>query len=233
MRRHRKCQPHVHSARIVLYLRIKEPFQLGECHDFVELARDLSLGHTQDGPAQINVLAARQFRMEARAHFEQTPHASINLRPAGGWLGDPAEKFQERGLPCAVPSNQPQHLSVFHFEVHVFQCPERFLRGTAEERPGRAKRPCQDVAQRGVPLALPDPVALRQLFGPDNDFVLSPNQAHPPSARSTCTLPSSFYSVRMLDFVNSLLATLAKHGGQERPTLKLLYTTSATVPSIR
>jgi hypothetical protein len=74
--------------------------------------------------------------MEARADLEQAPDAPINFHPAGGWIGDPAKDFQERGFPGAVPSDQPEHIPMLYFQIHVFERPKRFMRRVEEECPG-------------------------------------------------------------------------------------------------
>jgi hypothetical protein len=61
--------------------------------------------------------------MEARADLEQAPDPPINLRQAGGWIGDLAKDFQERGFPGAVPSDQPEHIPMLSFQIHVFERP--------------------------------------------------------------------------------------------------------------
>ena len=52
MGRHRKRQPHVHTARITLHRRVKEFLHSAKVHDLVELRLDLAPRHPQDRPLE-------------------------------------------------------------------------------------------------------------------------------------------------------------------------------------
>ncbi len=68
----------------------------GEGHYFIELALNLLLAHAQDGAAQVNVIAARQLRVEARANFEQRANTPVNPGISTGGLGDTCQNFSIR-----------------------------------------------------------------------------------------------------------------------------------------
>ena len=71
VRRNGERQSQVHAARVVLHRSVDEALHLGECHDLVELAGDLLAAHAQDAAVEIDVFAARQFRMKAGADFQK------------------------------------------------------------------------------------------------------------------------------------------------------------------
>src|SRR5216683_1583584 len=113
VRRHRERQPDVHPARIMLDRRLDEFFDLREGHDLVEFPVDLPLAHPQNRPAQIRILPPRQLRMKTRAHFQQAAHLPANLPPALRRPRNTRQDLQQRGLPRAVPPDQPQNFSGF------------------------------------------------------------------------------------------------------------------------
>ena len=164
MRRHRKRQPHVHPARIVLHRRIDKLLQLRERHNLIELPRNFALAHPQNRAAQKSVLAPGQLRMKSRAHLQQRPDPSVNLRPPGRRLRDPRKNLQQRGLPRAVPSDQPKHFAFFHFQRNVLQRPERLVllaetpkAATSRIAPSHAASPAINGQPALVPLPKPFP----------------------------------------------------------------------------
>jgi len=85
MGRHGERQPYVHAARVVLHGGVDEPLDLRERHDRVELAGDFVPRHPQNGAVQIDVLAARQLRMEARSYLDERPNRpTMRARPRVG-----------------------------------------------------------------------------------------------------------------------------------------------------
>jgi len=127
MRRHRKRQPHIHPARVPLHRCIQELLYLSELHNLIELRIDLPLLHTQDGTIEVDILAARQFRMEARAHLQQTAHpATEDHFPLGG-VGYAGEDLQQGGFACAVTADDADDLAAVDGEIDVAQGPEYFV----------------------------------------------------------------------------------------------------------
>src|SRR5208282_3852753 len=102
----RERQPHIHAAGVALDGGVDEFLQLREGDDLVELARDLSLLHAQNGAIEIDVLAAGEFRMEAGADLEQGTNAAVDVSRTARRPGDAGEDFEQRALPCSVaPDN--------------------------------------------------------------------------------------------------------------------------------
>src|SRR5215472_4404463 len=64
---HRKCQPYIHSTAVAFDRRIEETLHFGEVDNLVEFCFDLSPRHAEDGTVEIDVLASREFGVEASA----------------------------------------------------------------------------------------------------------------------------------------------------------------------
>ena len=79
--------------------------------------------HAQDGTVEKNILAPGQFRVEARADFEQTAYSSPQFDLPGGGRGDPTENLQQRGLASTVAADDPNGFSRFDLERDVIESP--------------------------------------------------------------------------------------------------------------
>ena len=154
----------------MLYRHVDELLNFGERYDFIELAVDLSLGHAQDSAGEERVLPPREFRMETRSDLQQTSHSPINLRPARSWPRDPTQNLQQRRLPRAVPSDQPQHFAAPYLQIHVLQCPEHLPLFSLQQRPWGSQDRSQYIPERIFPLPLPYPVQLAESFRLDRDL---------------------------------------------------------------
>src|SRR5216683_2971175 len=166
VRRHRERQPHVHPARIMLHRRLDKLLDLRERHNLIELPVDFLLSHPQDRPAQIRVVPPGQLRMKTRAHFQQAAHLPANLPPALRRPRNTRQDLQQRGLPRAVPPDQPQHFSLAHLQRNVLQRPEHLRLCATQRTPGRPRKLFQDVPQPRID-AHPPPVPLPQSFRSD------------------------------------------------------------------
>ena len=72
-------EPHVHAARVALHRRVDELLDARELDDLVEARVDLAALHPEDRAVQVDVLAAGQLGVEARADLEQAPDAPADL----------------------------------------------------------------------------------------------------------------------------------------------------------
>src|SRR5262249_27315683 len=95
VRSNRKGQAQSHSTGIAFDRGVDELAYIREVDNVVELAIDLSPGHSEDCAVQIDVLPSGQVEMEASAHFQQTRHAAVDPRNAARWLRDPRQYFQK------------------------------------------------------------------------------------------------------------------------------------------
>ena len=116
---HGKGKAHVHAGGVALDRRVEKLGDLGELDDVVELASDLRPGHAQNGAVQVDVLAAAEFLMEARADLEQTADAALDLYPTRGGLGDARKNLEQGALAGAVAADDADHLPGLDVEAHV------------------------------------------------------------------------------------------------------------------
>ena len=142
VRRDREREPDVHPARVALHRRVDEPLDLGEGHDLVELRLDLSPPHSEDGAVQVDVVAARELRMEAGADLEERADSALDPRLAGRRRRDAGEDLEQRRLPGAVVADDAHRVAAFDLEGRVAQSPD--LLAVAPDR--RAAALAQDVA---------------------------------------------------------------------------------------
>ena len=107
--RDREAEPHVHADRVDLHRRVDELLDSGEVDDLVELAVDLLAGHAEDRGVQVDVLPAREVRVEPRAQLQQRRDAAGDLHPALVGPVDPGDAAQERRLARSVVADERVH----------------------------------------------------------------------------------------------------------------------------
>src|SRR5258708_23997026 len=76
-----KGQADIHAGGVVLYGGVNEFFELGEGHDFIELALDLALAHAEDCAGEKRVFAAGQLGLKAGYDSEKRAAATVNPQP--------------------------------------------------------------------------------------------------------------------------------------------------------
>ena len=87
-----------------------------------------------DFAVEVDVFAAGEFRIEARAEFEQRGDAPARHHASRGGLQDAADDLQQRALAAAVGTHQAEHLALFDLEADVLAAP----RNRCGARPRRA-----------------------------------------------------------------------------------------------
>jgi hypothetical protein len=161
VRRDREGEAQILAGRVALDGRLEHVLDAGEFDDVVEAPADLGALQSQDSPVQEYVLAPVQLRMEPRSDLEQRTDAAAHPRHAAGRDGDPREHLQQRRLPGAVASDQPDHLALVDGEAHVAKRPEVAL-GPDAVSPERGER----LAERHVVVGT-EPVSLAHLVNLD------------------------------------------------------------------
>ena len=124
VRRDREAEAHVHARRIRPDGQVDEALELRERDDLVHRLEDLSPPEAVDGAGQKDVLAAGEVGVEAGAELEQRADGSADGYPACRRLDDPGDEREERRLPGAVPSDEPDRLAGFDSERHVSKRPD-------------------------------------------------------------------------------------------------------------
>src|SRR5882672_11820727 len=99
---HGEGQAHLHARAEMLERRIDEFINLRERHNLIKFALDLTLAHAKNGPAQEDVLAARELGMETCSDLKQAAHPPVNLGKTGRRARDPRQDFEQRGLAGSI-----------------------------------------------------------------------------------------------------------------------------------
>ena len=124
MRGDRETEPHVHPRRVRAHRDVDEALQLREGDDLVHVPPDVLALEAEDGAVQVDVLAARELRVEAGAELEQRADAALDGNGAGGRLDDPRDEPEQRRLPGAVAADQPDRLAGRDARRDVAQRPD-------------------------------------------------------------------------------------------------------------
>src|SRR6267143_929589 len=121
---HGEGQTHLHAGAEMLERRINEFIHLGERHNLIKFALDLTLAHAKNGPAQENVLATRELGMETCSDLKQAAHSPVNLGKTGCRACDPREDLEQRGLASSIATYQANDLTFLNVEGNVAERPE-------------------------------------------------------------------------------------------------------------
>ncbi len=124
MRGDRETEPHVHPRRVRAHRDVDEALQLREGDDLVHVPPDVLALEAENGAVQVDVLAARELRVEAGAELEQRADAALDGNGAGGRLDDPRDEPEQRRLPGAVAADQPDRLAGRDARRDVAQRPD-------------------------------------------------------------------------------------------------------------
>src|SRR5580658_6331721 len=88
MRGDGKRQAHLHAAAVMFERSVKKAFNFSEGDDLVKFAGDLSLPHSENCAAQVNILAPRKLRMESGSDFQEAPYTTFEVRRSLGGMGN-------------------------------------------------------------------------------------------------------------------------------------------------
>ena len=113
-----------HTGGITLHRGVDIAFAAGEIDDFIQLAVNLSTGHTEDSAIQIDILATGHFLMKTRADFQQGAYTAMGTDSAGGGTGDAAQEFQEGRFAGAVLTDDADDIALLDLEVDIAQRPD-------------------------------------------------------------------------------------------------------------
>ena len=125
MRRHGEGQAHGHAAGIAFDGDVDVLFDLGECHDLVELAGDLLALHAENGPVEVDILPARQVRVEPNPHLQHGTDLAEKPRFATGWRSHPGQDFEQCAFTRSVGTDNAHHLTLTHLQRDIIQRPKQ------------------------------------------------------------------------------------------------------------
>lgn len=163
--RNRESQAHLHAAGVVLQLLIHEGFELGEIDDIV--VHFIHFGRTEaaERAAQVDVLAARQFGVEADAELDEWNEPAFDTDCSIGRLINFGKNLQERTFAASVASDDTEELALLDVEgdvvkrvLHLVCRPTAF----AEARKDRLDRALFFMRQ---------PEALTDMVDADRNFI--------------------------------------------------------------
>ncbi len=106
-----EAEAHEHAGRVRAHRQIDELLELGERDDLVHHLAHACPREPVDRAVQIDVLAAGEVLVEARAELEQRGNPAAHLDAPGGRLDDLGDQPEKRRLAGAVPADQPDRLA--------------------------------------------------------------------------------------------------------------------------
>ena len=107
----REAEPHRHPGRVRPHGPVDRVLELRERDDLVESLADPRACQPLQHPVQLDVLPAREVGVEARAELEQRADPAAGRDPARRRPDDPRDQPQQRRLPRAVASDEPDRLA--------------------------------------------------------------------------------------------------------------------------
>src|SRR5207245_2218310 len=97
---------------------------LGEVDDLVKAPVDLGPPHAEDRAAEVDVLPARQLRMEAGADLQQRTDTTSDSGSTARRFGDPRQHLEQRRLSGAVAADDADDVAVRDLERDVPERPQ-------------------------------------------------------------------------------------------------------------
>ncbi len=124
VRDHRKRQADIHAAGVGLHRLFDEAADIGKCRDGIEaLGHRLAIDAIQRS-CQVDVLAARKFRIEAGAELQQRGDPAVDRDLALGRGEGAADHLQQGGFAGTVAADDADGLAAADREADFAQCPE-------------------------------------------------------------------------------------------------------------
>ena len=115
----REGEPYDHAARVRFHRPLNEIADAGEVFDRLVTAIDFAFRKAEDGGVEIDVVAAGEFGVEARAQFEQGGDASVDGDGAGGGLHNAGDELQGGAFAGAVFADDAENFAAFNSEGQI------------------------------------------------------------------------------------------------------------------
>ena len=134
-----KRQPRIHAARIVAHGPVDEVADAGELLDGRHPALDLGAAQAIERRAQKDILAAGEFRIEARAELQERGDAPRRLDRSLARLENAADHLEQGRLAGAVAADDADALADPEIEVDIAQRPVLAAPLGAQQRVGKPR----------------------------------------------------------------------------------------------
>ena len=115
-------QPHAHPRRIARLAGVSGNRDAGEFNDLCKFAVNLRFAHAQDGPIEVDVLPAGEFRVKSRCP-PLAGHPATNACLAAGWFRNLRQYLQQCALASSVTPHNAHHFALLHGKIHILQRP--------------------------------------------------------------------------------------------------------------
>ena len=116
-----ESQPDGHAAGVSLHWLIDELANFGELLDLGKLRVDLLAREAQNRGVHVDVLASGEFRIEARAQFEQGCYAAANDDVALGGMKNARHDLQQCAFAGAVLADDAKRFAALNLEADIRQ----------------------------------------------------------------------------------------------------------------
>ena len=154
-RGHGEAEPHLHAARVELELPVDGVVELRERDDLIEALADLATAQSQQGPVELDVLAAGQVGMDAGPHLDQRADPPYHLHASGVRVHDPGQDLEQSRLAGAVGADEADRLPRRSDQVDIAE-------GPAPAAPSPTAQPGREVVDL-VAQKLPSTVGMEPL----------------------------------------------------------------------
>lgn len=122
-----------HSTRVGLDRLVDEVSDLGEGLDRSVALVDLPVRESEDGGVQVDVVPAREFRVESRSELEERGDPATNGGGTGSGSQDAGENLEKCAFARSVLADDTKGLASMDIEGNVAECPEVLMEGEAVE----------------------------------------------------------------------------------------------------
>src|SRR5690606_18101482 len=108
--------------------------QLGEFDDLLLQALDVVVGHTEQRRVQVDVATAREFRVEARAQFQQGSDLTLDEDTAAAGLQGAYQQFHQGGFAGTVVADDAEAAPFQNREGNILQHMEEVMTRFARQQ---------------------------------------------------------------------------------------------------
>ena len=181
-----KRQPHRHARRIGFDRPVQRLAQLAKLDDAGLQPRHFGMVDADQATAKIQVVAATEVGVKARAQLQNGRHAAHSLNAARAGLQGAGQQFEQRAFARAVVADHANALATLQLERHIAQRPVAAVAGVARDQG------LEPLARRGIKFVfLAQPLHLEHGVSGVNCVVRHSQSTSWSRLRATTTLSAS------------------------------------------